>query len=69
MAVGLPENSMKIIHYQDKQGLVGYAAQLDDGAAMKLCGDIYSGFSVTDETAVVARLLAPVGPTGITSSV
>lgn len=56
---------MKIIRYQDKQGLVGYAAQLDDGAAMKLRGDIYSGFSVTDETAHVARLLAPIAPTGI----
>jgi 2-keto-4-pentenoate hydratase/2-oxohepta-3-ene-1,7-dioic acid hydratase in catechol pathway len=56
---------VKIVRYQDKQGIVGYAAQLHDGAAMKLPGDIYSGFSATDETANVARLLAPIAPTGI----
>src|SRR6267142_177521 len=56
---------MKIIRYEDKRGIVGYAAQLDDGEAMKLRGDIYSEFSATDETAHIARLLAPVVPTGI----
>jgi 2-keto-4-pentenoate hydratase/2-oxohepta-3-ene-1,7-dioic acid hydratase in catechol pathway len=56
---------MKIIRCQDKQGLIGYAAQPHDGAAMKLRGDIFSEFSATDETAHVARLLAPVVPTGI----
>jgi 2-keto-4-pentenoate hydratase/2-oxohepta-3-ene-1,7-dioic acid hydratase in catechol pathway len=56
---------MKIIRCQDKQRLVGYAAQLEDGVEMKLRGDIYSEFSATDETAQVARMLAPIAPTGI----
>lgn len=56
---------MKIIRYADKSGNIGYAAQLADGKAFKLAGDIYANPVVTTEPAEVARLLAPVAPTGI----
>ncbi len=56
---------MKIIRYQDSQGRTGYAAQQKDGTALKLAGDIYQSHAVTDETAEVTKLLAPVWPTAI----
>jgi len=56
---------MKIIRYQDKQGVVGYAAQQPDGQAFKITGDIYASPRVTSEPAGVAQLLAPIAPTGI----
>jgi len=56
---------MRIIRYEDRGGNTGYAAQGDDGVARKLRGDIYSGPTVTGEEAQVARLLAPIAPTGI----
>jgi len=51
---------MKIIRYQDKQGVVGYAAQQPDGQAFKITGDIYASPSVTGGPAEVAQLLAPI---------
>jgi 2-keto-4-pentenoate hydratase/2-oxohepta-3-ene-1,7-dioic acid hydratase in catechol pathway len=56
---------MKIIRYQDSLGGTGYAAQQKDGTALKLAGDIYRSHAVTDETAEVTKLLAPVWPTAI----
>lgn len=56
---------MKIIRYQDKQGCISYAAQQADGTALKINGDIYAGPQPTREQADVARLLAPIAPTGV----
>src|SRR5882757_2664537 len=56
---------MKIIRYQDKQGVIGFAAQQADGSALKLSGDIYASPIVTKEKADVAKLLAPIKPTSI----
>lgn len=56
---------MKIIRYEDKQGAIGYAAQQKDGSSLKLAGDVYAAPQVTHEKADVARLLAPIAPTGI----
>lgn len=56
---------MKIIRYQDRNGLLGHAALQADGSAMKLTGELYSGFRLTSETADVAKLLAPLEPTAI----
>jgi len=56
---------MKIIRYQDRQGKIGYAAQQQDGATLRLVGDIYDAPTLTAEKADVARLLAPVAPSGI----
>src|ERR1700744_5645111 len=56
---------MKIIRYQNKQGEMGYAAQQDDGSALKLAGEIYSAPKLTNEKADVAKLLAPIQPSSI----
>lgn len=56
---------MRIIRYQDKDGAIGYAVQRENGETTKLRGDIYSGAKLTGEKVDVARLLAPVVPTGI----
>jgi 2-keto-4-pentenoate hydratase/2-oxohepta-3-ene-1,7-dioic acid hydratase in catechol pathway len=56
---------MKIIRYQDQQGNIGYAAQQEDGSALKLAGDVYAAPQVTNEKADVAKLLAPIAPTSI----
>ena len=56
---------MKIIRYQDAGGEIGYAARQPDGSARRIAGDVYGAFSVTDDVAPVAKLLAPVAPTTI----
>src|SRR5258706_2121501 len=56
---------MKIIRYQDKQGLIGFAAQQSDGSALKLAGDIYASPRVTAEKVEAAKLLAPIHPASI----
>ena len=48
---------MKITRYQDKQGQIHYA-----GDGKKMTGDIFGKFTVTNEPAQVAKLLAPVVP-------
>ena len=53
---------MKIIRYQDAEGDVRYAAQLPDGTARRIQGDIFGEHRVTDERADVKKLLAPVAP-------
>ena len=52
---------MKIIRYQDASGNIGYAAETDSGPR-KIDGDIFGEYSVTDQTADVAKLLAPILP-------
>ncbi len=56
---------MKIIRYLDRKGLTGYAALQGDGSALKLTGELYSGFQPTKQPADVAKLLAPLEPTAI----
>ncbi len=56
---------MKIIRYSDNAGRVRHAAQVNNGAAFDISGDIYSDFEVTDVAAQVHKLLAPVAPTSI----
>ncbi|HEU5123320.1 MAG TPA: fumarylacetoacetate hydrolase family protein [Verrucomicrobiae bacterium] len=56
---------MKIIRYQDRNGVIGFAARQADGSALKLVGDIFSKPEVTSEKAEVAKLLAPIVPTNI----
>ena len=56
---------MKIIRYQDAQGITGYAALQTDGRALKLAGDLYAGLHPVNEPAEIAKLLAPVEPTAI----
>src|SRR6266850_7458250 len=56
---------MKIIRYQDRNGLTGYAALQSDSSALKVTGDLYSGLQLTTEPANVAKLLAPLDPAAI----
>jgi 2-keto-4-pentenoate hydratase/2-oxohepta-3-ene-1,7-dioic acid hydratase in catechol pathway len=51
---------MKIIRYEDSNGAIGYA-----GDGMKIAGDIYGEYRVTDEAADVRKVLAPVVPQAI----
>jgi len=56
---------MKIIRYQDAKQEIKFAAQQPDGSAREISGDLYGRYQVTDKTADVRKLLAPVAPTGI----
>jgi 2-keto-4-pentenoate hydratase/2-oxohepta-3-ene-1,7-dioic acid hydratase in catechol pathway len=56
---------MKIIRYQDRNGVIDFAARQADGSALKLVGDIFAKPEVTSEKAEVAKLLAPIVPTNI----
>ena len=56
---------MKIIRYKSPTGEAGYAQQHSDGARTKLRGTLLDGLEPTGETAVVAKLLAPLTPTVI----
>ena len=53
---------MKIIRYQDANGNIGYAAQQTNGSALRIQGDIFGRYQVTNERAQVKKLLAPVVP-------
>ena len=54
---------MKIIRYQNSNGVIGFAAQQSDGEALVIRGEILGRFEVTSEEADVCKLLAPVAPT------
>jgi 2-keto-4-pentenoate hydratase/2-oxohepta-3-ene-1,7-dioic acid hydratase in catechol pathway len=56
---------MRIIRYLDAAGTAHYASEQTDGGALRIEGDIYATFKVTDEKADVVRLLAPIVPTQI----
>ncbi len=56
---------MKIIRYLDSFGKEGYAAQQKDGSALKINGDIFGEYKITDQPADVRKLLAPIIPTTI----
>jgi 2-keto-4-pentenoate hydratase/2-oxohepta-3-ene-1,7-dioic acid hydratase in catechol pathway len=56
---------MKIIRYQDAKYQIKFAAQQGDGSAREISGDLFGNFEVTDKTADVRAVLAPVVPTGI----
>lgn len=56
---------MKIIRFQDPEGKIGHAALQDDGTARVIDGDIYGARRLTEKTATVATLLAPIAPTAI----
>jgi 2-keto-4-pentenoate hydratase/2-oxohepta-3-ene-1,7-dioic acid hydratase in catechol pathway len=56
---------MKIIRYQDSGNHIVYGWQAEDGAYYKISGDIFGQYSATREPAHVAKLLAPVVPSGI----
>lgn len=56
---------MKIIRYRDSAGRSSYGAAQQDGTSLRIEGDIFGSYHVTQEPAEVAQLLAPVVPTQI----
>lgn len=56
---------MKIIRYQNPAGRIFYGAQQSSGETLRIEGDIFSDYRVTNEPAEIAKLLAPVAPTTI----
>ena len=56
---------MRIIRYQDPQGVIHYAEQKPDGSEWQIVGDIFGAHEVTKTRAVVAKRLAPVAPVAI----
>ncbi|HVR74168.1 MAG TPA: fumarylacetoacetate hydrolase family protein, partial [Planctomycetota bacterium] len=56
---------MHIIRFLDPHGREHYGQRIDDHSAKVIEGDILGSSSVTSETAVVAKLLAPIVPRAI----
>lgn len=56
---------MRIIRYQTTDGQIYFGAEPPSGETLRIEGDIFSNFRVTDERAQVAKLLAPVSPPAI----
>jgi 2-keto-4-pentenoate hydratase/2-oxohepta-3-ene-1,7-dioic acid hydratase in catechol pathway len=54
---------MKIIRYQDSSGALGFAALQPKGGALKISGDIFGEFTVTESKADLKKILAPLVPT------
>jgi 2-keto-4-pentenoate hydratase/2-oxohepta-3-ene-1,7-dioic acid hydratase in catechol pathway len=54
--------NMKIIRYQNPAGQILYGAQQPSGETLRLAGDIFSEFHLTNEPAQITKLLAPVEP-------
>ena len=52
---------MKIIRYEDTNGIIGYAAQKDD-AYFEISGDIFGEYMVSEDKVEVVKCLAPVEP-------
>jgi 2-keto-4-pentenoate hydratase/2-oxohepta-3-ene-1,7-dioic acid hydratase in catechol pathway len=56
---------MKIIRHHDEAGKICYSAQQKDGVALRIVGDIFGRYEVTNTTSKVTKLLAPVEPVAI----
>jgi 2-keto-4-pentenoate hydratase/2-oxohepta-3-ene-1,7-dioic acid hydratase in catechol pathway len=56
---------MKIIRHHDEAGQICYSAQQNDGVALRIVGDIFGRYEVTNITSKVTKLLAPVEPVAI----
>ena len=56
---------MKIIRYLDSQNHIAHGWQAEHGGYFKISGDISGRHSATGEPADVAKLLAPIVPSGI----
>ena len=56
---------MKVIRCLDAKGNSVHACQQPDGSALRIAGNIFDSFDVTDEKVEVKKLLAPVQPSSI----
>lgn len=59
------EHFMKIMRFIDASGRERYGEAIDQNNARLISGDLFSAHQVTDETAAVQKLLAPVLPPSI----
>ncbi len=56
---------MKVVRFEDVDGIVGVGVELGDGTVVGLEGDIFGEFRASNRVVAVARLLAPVVPPAI----
>jgi 2-keto-4-pentenoate hydratase/2-oxohepta-3-ene-1,7-dioic acid hydratase in catechol pathway len=56
---------MKIVRYENPVGDILYGAEQPSGETLRLEGDIFSEYQITNERAQIDRLLAPVAPVAI----
>jgi 2-keto-4-pentenoate hydratase/2-oxohepta-3-ene-1,7-dioic acid hydratase in catechol pathway len=56
---------MRIIRFQDEQGTTHLGQETANNQATLLSGDLYAGLQTTDQTATIAKILAPIDPTNI----
>jgi 2-keto-4-pentenoate hydratase/2-oxohepta-3-ene-1,7-dioic acid hydratase in catechol pathway len=56
---------VRIVRYQDPQSRVHYGQEALDGSILRIDGDVFGEWRVTDAPADVRKLLAPVAPTQI----
>jgi 2-keto-4-pentenoate hydratase/2-oxohepta-3-ene-1,7-dioic acid hydratase in catechol pathway len=56
---------MRLIRYQDSANRIAHGWQAADGAYYRISGDIFGTYSATEQPADVAKLLAPIVPSGI----
>jgi 2-keto-4-pentenoate hydratase/2-oxohepta-3-ene-1,7-dioic acid hydratase in catechol pathway len=56
---------MKIIRYRDQHQQIGWGALQNDGTSLKIAGDLYGSFFVTQEPVTPQQILSPIQPTSI----
>ncbi len=56
---------MKIIRYEDSSGTIHYAAERADGSYVRIEGEPFGKHSLTQQSADVRKILAPVAPVAI----
>jgi len=56
---------MRIARFQDAAGAVHYGTPTDEGYALRLAGDLYTGLNETGDRIAVSKWLVPVAPVNI----
>jgi 2-keto-4-pentenoate hydratase/2-oxohepta-3-ene-1,7-dioic acid hydratase in catechol pathway len=56
---------MKFIRYADPESRIHYGSEQADGTTLRVEGDIFGDYTVTSESASIAKLLAPLVPAQI----
>lgn len=54
---------MKLIRYLDSSGRAHYGSEQADGSALRIEGDVFGAYRLTNDRAQIVKLLAPVAPT------
>lgn len=56
---------MRIVRFMDKKERISYGVRVDDSTARRIDGDLFGEWSVTEKTARIQKLLAPIDPRAI----